>query len=313
MSNDAHESTTGDRTRRRFFNRSLTSATGAALTSGLAAERAAHAAGDDTIKIALIGCGGRGAGAAIQALSNKATRNVKLVAMADAFRDRVDNSLQGIQSRCKYPERVDVPEARRFTDFDGYQQAIQSDADLVLLCTPPGFRPMQFEAAVKAGKHVFMEKPVAVDAPGIRKVLAANEEAKRKGLAVCVGLSNLALAAFDAVLALYVIDPGPMGQSEATFGLLLAAFAGFVVLCGAAVFGVQWFIFQSRVPLDVTVTVSRGAGTYSASPSSSVPGSTSSARPRGASPASGAGSKRDSGRGRKPPSGSRPRCSKLRR
>jgi len=152
--------------------------------------RAAHAAGDDAIKMALIGCGGRGTGAAIQALqAMDGKANVKLVAMADAFKDRVDASLQAIQSQCKDPDRVDVPDERKFTDFDGYQKAIDSGVDMVLLCTPPGFRPMQFEAAVKAGKHVFMEKPVAVDAPGVRKVLAANEEAKKKGLAVAVGLN----------------------------------------------------------------------------------------------------------------------------
>ncbi|OHB82507.1 MAG: hypothetical protein A2V98_17885, partial [Planctomycetes bacterium RBG_16_64_12] len=133
--------------------------------------------------------GGRGTGAAIEALSNKATGNVKLVAMADAFKDRVDDSLQRIQAHLKDPARVDVPEERKFAGFDCHEKAIHSGVDMVLLCTPPGFRPMQFEAAVKASKHVFMEKPVAVDAPGVRKVLAANEEAKKKGLAVAVGLN----------------------------------------------------------------------------------------------------------------------------
>jgi predicted dehydrogenase len=137
----------------------------------------------DQIKLALIGCGGRGTGAAVNALSTKA--NVKLVAMADAFKDRLDQSLKGITQECG--AKVDVPESRKFVGLDSYLKAIDSGCDMVLLCGPPGFRPMQFEAAVKAGKHVFMEKPVATDAPGIRRVMAANEEAKKKNLVVAVG------------------------------------------------------------------------------------------------------------------------------
>ncbi len=171
-------------TRRSFLKKSGKVAAGAALAANLSIARSAHAAGDDVIKIALIGCGGRGTGAAVNALSTKA--NVKLVAMADAFKDRLEISLRAIHSKCK--DRVDVPEERKFTDLLGYQKAIDCGVDMVLLCTPPGFRPMQFEAAVKAGKHVFMEKPLAVDAPGIRRIMAANEEAKKKGLAVAVGL-----------------------------------------------------------------------------------------------------------------------------
>ncbi|NUQ61033.1 MAG: Gfo/Idh/MocA family oxidoreductase [Pirellulales bacterium] len=153
--------------------------------AGLAFARSAHAAGTDLIKIALIGSGGRGTGAAINALKNSANPNVKLIAVADAFQNRLDNSLRAIQAQCK--DKVDVPEERKFVGLDAYQKAIDSGADLVLICTPPGFRPMQFEAAVKAGKHIFMEKPVAVDAPGVRRVMAVNDEAKRKGLAVAVG------------------------------------------------------------------------------------------------------------------------------
>ena len=159
--------------------------TAAALTAGAGLARSAHAAGSDIVKIALVGCGGRGTGAAINALGNAAHPNVKLIAMADAFRNRLDNALKAIQNRCK--DKVDVPEERRFTGLDAYQKAIDSGADLVLFCTPPGFRPREFEAAAKAGKHVFLEKPVAVDAPGVRRIMAANDEAKRKGLAVAVG------------------------------------------------------------------------------------------------------------------------------
>ncbi len=144
-----------------------------------------HSSADDTIKIALIGCGNRGTGAAFQALST--SQNVKLVAMADAFQDRMTESYNALSA--KFKNKVDVPQERRFVGFDGYQQAIAL-ADVVLLVTPPGFRPMHFEEAVKQGKHVFMEKPVAVDAPGIRKVLATAEIAKQKKLNVVVGLQR---------------------------------------------------------------------------------------------------------------------------
>jgi len=149
----------------------------------LALARSVHAAGSDVIRLALIGCGGRGTGAALNALNTKA--NVRLVAMADAFADRIQNSLRSLRAHAK--ERVDVPEDRCFVGLDSYQKAIQSGVDMVLLCGPPGFRPAQFEAAVKAGKHVFMEKPVATDAPGVRRIMAANALAKRRRLAVAVG------------------------------------------------------------------------------------------------------------------------------
>lgn len=169
--------------RRDFLKASTTLAAGAALAGGLSVARGAHAGGSDAIKIALIGCGARGAGAAVNALSAQA--NVKLMAMADAFPESLENSLKNIQKLC--PDSVDVPDERRFVGLDAYQKAIDCDVDLVLLCTPPGFRPVQFEAAVNAGRHVFMEKPVATDAPGVRRIMAANEEAKQKKLAVAVG------------------------------------------------------------------------------------------------------------------------------
>ena len=155
----------------------------AASLAGLALAQSVHAAGSDQIKIALIGCGGRGTGAAVNALSTKA--NVKLVAMHDAFRDRLDGAYRAIAGQFK--DKIDVPEERKFTGIDGYLKAIEAGVDMVLLCGPPGFRPMQFEAAVKAGKHVFMEKPVCTDAPGYRRIRAANAEAKKKGLYVAVG------------------------------------------------------------------------------------------------------------------------------
>lgn len=182
MTDTTHRTGKRNPSRRDFLKKSALT-TGAVLAGATAIERAAHAAGSDLIKIALVGCGGRGTGAAINALSTKA--NVKLVAMADAFQDRLEISLRSIESRCK--ERVDVPAERRFVGLDSYQKAIAAGVNMVLLCGPPGFRPAQFEAAVKAGKHVFLEKPVATDAPGVRRIMAANELAKRKRLAVGVG------------------------------------------------------------------------------------------------------------------------------
>ncbi len=156
----------------------------ALVTAKAAPARAARA--DDLLRVALVGCGGRGTGAAIQALSTAGP--VHLVAMADAFRDRLDSALEEIVKVA--PERVDVPESRRFVGFDAYQRAIDLDVDVILLTTPPGFRPEHFAYAVERGRHVFMEKPVAVDAPGVRAVLAAAAEARRKDLKVGVGLQR---------------------------------------------------------------------------------------------------------------------------
>jgi predicted dehydrogenase len=168
----------------------------ASASVGLGIARGAHAAGDETIRFALVGCGARGTSAAAQALSTKGP--VKLVAMADVFGDRLERCLKFlseggvIRSPDAAPvgERIDVPPERRFVGFDAYGKAIQSGVDLVLLATPPVFRPAHYQAAVEAGKHVFMEKPCAVDAPGVRTVMAANEIARQKGLAVGVGFQR---------------------------------------------------------------------------------------------------------------------------
>lgn len=174
--------------RRDFLKSSTAVAVGSALAGSLSIARSAHAAGDDQIKIALIGCGGRGTGAAAQALATKG--NVKLVALADLFKDRLDGAYNNLKNEPAAKDRMDVPDDRKFVGFDAYQKALDSGVDLVILATPPGFRPIHFEAAVKAGKHVFMEKPVATDAAGVRKVLAAAEESKKKKLGVGVGLQR---------------------------------------------------------------------------------------------------------------------------
>jgi len=186
MSNETPNDRTAADSRREFLKLSTATVVGSALAGSLSIGRSAHAAGDDTIKIALIGCGGRGTGAAKQALLTKG--NVKLIAMADAFDDRLKGSLGALKN--EFGDRVEVPAERQFVGFDAYQKAIDAGPDLVILATSPGFRPIHLEAAVKANKHVFMEKPVAVDGAGVQKVLAATEEAKKKNLALGVGLQR---------------------------------------------------------------------------------------------------------------------------
>ncbi len=181
--------------RRDFMKKSSLLVASSAVVGGhLSIAQAAHSFGSDEIKIGLVGCGGRGTGAAVQALNTmskddiKPNGKVKLIAMADAFEDRLQASYRSIKGQ--HGEHVDVPKERQFVGFDGYKHVLESDIDLVILATPPGFRPTHFEAAIKAGKHVFAEKPVATDAVGVRRVLAATQEAKEKSLAVQIGLQR---------------------------------------------------------------------------------------------------------------------------
>lgn len=160
-------------------------ATSAAAVAASLSASAVHAAGSDVIKVGLVGCGGRGSGAASQAL--KADKNVKLFAMADVFEDQLTKSLEALKTNSEIADKIDVAPERRFVGFEAYKDVIAT-CDVVLLCSPPGFRPMHLRAAVDAGKHVFAEKPVAVDAPGVRAVLAACEDAKKKNLSVVSGL-----------------------------------------------------------------------------------------------------------------------------
>jgi predicted dehydrogenase len=180
--------------RREFLKASAASFAGAGLAAAMA--RPVHAASGDTLKIALVGCGNRGGGAAVQALSTAGP--VKLWALADAFDDRLQLCLKRIQrelSRIRdgAPRSAmdqTVPKDRQFVGLDAYRQAIDSGADVILLADPPGYRPKHFEYAVRAGKHVFMEKPLATDPAGIRRVLSAAAEAKKKNLKVGVGLQR---------------------------------------------------------------------------------------------------------------------------
>src|SRR5438445_5799160 len=171
--------------RRDFLKTTSAAIAGTSVLGGLSVERSAFAAGSDTLKLALIGCGGRGSGAADQALSTEGP--LKLVAMADTFKDRLESSLGSLAA--KHKDKVDVAPERQFIGFEAYKQAIAL-ADVVILATPPGFRPMQFEEAVRQGKNIFTEKPVATDAPGVRRFLTAAEESKKKNLKVVVGLQR---------------------------------------------------------------------------------------------------------------------------
>jgi len=168
-----------DTNRRDFLKTSAAAAASLAIASNV------HAGGNDLLKVGLIGCGGRGTGAASQAL--RADPNVKLWAMGDAFDDRLQQSLTTLQGEREIVGKIDVPAARRFVGFDAYRQVIGC-CDVVLLCTPPHFRPIHLRAAVQAGKHVFAEKPVAVDAAGVRSVLETCLDARRRNLSVVSGL-----------------------------------------------------------------------------------------------------------------------------
>lgn len=173
-------------TRRDFLKNTSAAAASAGLLGSLALENAVHAQAANTLKVALVGCGGRGKGAVREALNNNACP-AKLVAMADAFQYKLDQSLNELRN--EFGDKIDVPRDRQFTGLDAYQKAIPL-ADVVILATPPGFRPQTFEEAIRQGKHVFMEKPVATDAPGVRKVLAAAKQAEEKNLKVVVGLQR---------------------------------------------------------------------------------------------------------------------------
>lgn len=176
-----------------------TAALGTTLISQPIFSGAAYAEGkEQTLKVALIGCGGRGTGAIAQALNTEGS--VKLWAMADAFEDRLQSSLSSLRKglKARYDReqseplepQIDVPAERQFVGLDAYKKAIDSGVDVVIITGPPGFRPVHFEYAVQQNKHVFMEKPVAADPSGIRRVLAAAKVSQRKNLKVGVGLQR---------------------------------------------------------------------------------------------------------------------------
>jgi len=192
--------------RRDFLKGSTAAAASAALAGGLSVGRTAHAQGSDVIKVALIGCGGRGRGAVVQQMN--ADKGVRLIAVADAFEAKAADAVRVIEQ--KHPDNVDVPPDRVFSGLTAYKQALATDAELVVLATPPGFRPPQYWAAVQAGKQIFMEKPCCVDAPGYRILLEANKLADDKGLMVGVGLQRRHESQYKETIA--KIHDGAIGQ-----------------------------------------------------------------------------------------------------
>jgi predicted dehydrogenase len=189
--------------KRRDFVKQGSMLAGAIAAAPLISNANFFSGSDDVIKVAVIGCGGRGTGAAVQALMSK--QNVKIVAMADAFKDRLDECYKNVADELANAGAgtkgtLDVPEERKFVGFDGYLKAIPL-ADVVILATPPGFRPIHFEEAVKQGKHIFMEKPVATDPAGVQRVLAAAKIAKQKKLNVVVGLQRHYQDSYRALFA----------------------------------------------------------------------------------------------------------------
>ena len=169
-------------TRRDFMKRSAVATAGA--TAGLMASgNFAYAGATDTIRLGLVGCGGRGTGAAHD--SYRSSDGVELVAMGDLFRDRMEESKEQLRERLGEDFKVD--REHTFIGFDAYQKVIESDVDLVIFATPPAFRPTHLRAAVEAGKHVFIEKPVATDTVGIQSVMESAELAEEKGLAIVAG------------------------------------------------------------------------------------------------------------------------------
>ncbi len=168
-------------TNRRNFLKTTAAASAASFVPTFVHAQANNA----TLKVGLIGCGGRGTGAAQQALL--ADRDVKLWAVGDAFQDRVTGCLNQLRARPNLANKLDVPRERQFVGFDAFTQVINSGVDVVLLCTPPHFRPAHLEASLRAGKHVFCEKPMAVDAPGVRRVAALTDVARQRRLSVVAG------------------------------------------------------------------------------------------------------------------------------
>jgi predicted dehydrogenase len=169
--------------RREFLKNSTAALIGGTVASHLGFVPAVHAAGSELIRVGLIGCGGRGTGAATDVVN--AAPNVKLVAMGDAFKDKLAASRDTLKN--EIGDKLEVPDERCFVGFDAYEKVLASGVDYVILATPPGFRPTHLKAAVAAGKHVFAEKPVAVDAPGVRTCLEVCEEAKAKGIGIATG------------------------------------------------------------------------------------------------------------------------------
>ena len=199
---------------RRDFLKSSAVASGVIATAVHFPHVANAAAAGDKIKIGWVGCGGRGTGAANQALN--ADSNVVMWSMGDVFQDKIDSGLESLKKeQAKNPEKVSVSPERQFTGLDAYKKVIESGVDVVLLTTSPGFRPMHIKAAVEAGKHVFAEKPMAVDGPGVRSVMESIKLAKQKNLALVDGFVWRWTTANRDVFA--KIHDGALGDIQAIY------------------------------------------------------------------------------------------------
>lgn len=192
--NNIQNSANHDLTRRRFIRRSIQAGT----VTFLAGNVHVFAGASDTIRVGLIGTGGRGTGAGIIDCA-ESSKGIELVAMGDLFKDHLDAAPANIQSNLErrglpVNDIYKVTPETTFVGFDAYKKVIESGVDMVILTTPPNFRPQHLRAAVEAGKHVFMEKPVAVDPVGVRSVLESTELASKKGLTVVAGTQMRRLA-----------------------------------------------------------------------------------------------------------------------
>jgi len=199
------------KTSRRSFLETSAVVGGAAMLGSLNLARSVHAAGSDVMKVCLVGCGGRGNGAVRDHIkaAGEAGYKVQVVAVADAFEDRAKGTAENLRKEFG-KDIVDLPDDRVFVGLDSYKKAIDSGVDLVINASPPGFRPFQFAYAIKAGKNVFMEKPVCVDAPGYRMVMEACKLADEKGLKVGVGLQRHHQASYIREIA--AIKEGKIGD-----------------------------------------------------------------------------------------------------
>ncbi len=197
-------------TRRRFLKKSAT-ATAAAL-AGFSILKQGYGANADKIRVGLVGCGGRGTGAARDALL--AGPNIELVAMADILHTQIEKSLERLKRFQRDDNAllpgINVAPDRRFTGLDAYKKVIDSGIDYVLLCTPPGFRPEHIEYAVKKGIHIFAEKPCATDPPGVRRILNLESEMKRKGIGFLAGFNGRHV--FHTIDAVKRIQDGQIGE-----------------------------------------------------------------------------------------------------
>lgn len=182
--NKTNDSKNGAATsRRKFIKSSSTAVVGGVVAPYVGLRQSVSGQNAETIRVGIVGCGGRGSGAANQAMS--ADSNIRLTAMGDVFPHRLQGSLDALKRAAG--EKIDVAPDKQFIGLDAYEKVINSGVDVVILTTPPAFRPQHIKAAVDAGKHIFCEKPMATDSAGLRSVMASVAEAKRKKLAVVAG------------------------------------------------------------------------------------------------------------------------------